>query len=162
MLCWLPLVTPSPQMLSHMCDITRAGIKPQDFTVLNVFYLSFTERLWFTEENPPICVLDQKIENISFRLYGRWEYMLLNKCRANAAYASRVRGCITVSRRCSRPLCAKTISSHWGYVMDNLFTLTHNCIGELKWHMWNFSNQPDDQKINMLRPKGLCLLHRVV
>lgn len=45
-----PLFIPSPQMLSHMCGITRAEIKLQDFTVLNVFYLSFAERLCFTEE----------------------------------------------------------------------------------------------------------------
>lgn len=42
-----------PQMLSllsHMCNITRAGIKPLDFTALDLFYLSFAGRLCFTEE----------------------------------------------------------------------------------------------------------------
>lgn len=43
---------PPSQMLSHMCGITRALVKPQDFTVLQLFYLSFTRRLLLTAEIP--------------------------------------------------------------------------------------------------------------
>lgn len=47
-----------------------AKIKPQDFTVLNLFYLSFAGGgLHFTEKKP-ICLLDQKIKD-SFPTFWR-------------------------------------------------------------------------------------------
>lgn len=36
------------QMLSHMCVIISVGIKPLDFTVLELFYLIFVGRLFST------------------------------------------------------------------------------------------------------------------
>lgn len=33
-------------MLSHMCVIVSVGIKPRDFTVLELFYLIFAGRLF--------------------------------------------------------------------------------------------------------------------
>lgn len=35
-------------MLSHMCVIVSVGIKPRDFTVLELFYLIFAGRLFST------------------------------------------------------------------------------------------------------------------
>lgn len=52
-----------PQMLSRMCVITTAGIKPLDFTVLNLFYLSFAAwRLCFPAETHHLSAVFQKTE----------------------------------------------------------------------------------------------------
>lgn len=97
---WSAVVSPLPLPLSHMCGITRAGIKPLDFTVLNLFYLSFAGRLCFTEETHHLSAGPENKRHFAPCLWMKG-YMLQNYYRAKPSYASRVRECniggITVS-----------------------------------------------------------------
>lgn len=89
---WSAVVSPLPLPLSHMCGITRAGIKPLDFTVLNLFYLSFAERLCFTEETHHLSARPENKRHFAPCLWMKG-YMLQNYHRAKPSYASRVREC---------------------------------------------------------------------
>lgn len=87
-----PLFYPSPQMLSHMCSITRVRIKPQDCTVLNLFYLSFA-RDYAPQKKATICLLGQKIKDISLPLYGLRDMCCTTSAKASTSDAPQVERC---------------------------------------------------------------------
>lgn len=65
-----------------MCGIIRAGIKPQDITVLNLFYLSFARRLCCTEETRHLSAGPENRGHFPTFLWMKG-CKLQHNCRAN-------------------------------------------------------------------------------